>query len=48
MGSNDLLQAASSALECSIQQLADANAADKHGDFFTFPAVQVTMTCTLF
>jgi hypothetical protein len=36
-----LLESASKALEVSVQQLADANAADKHGDFFTFPAIQV-------
>jgi hypothetical protein len=36
----DLLLPASRALTCSLQQLANGNAADKHGDFFTFPAVQ--------
>ncbi|NET43253.1 hypothetical protein [Okeania sp. SIO2B3] len=34
---NDLLESASKALENSIQQLVDGNAADDHGDFFIFP-----------
>lgn len=35
----DLLDSAAMALTCALQQLADANAADRHGDFFTFPAM---------
>ncbi len=35
----DLLSSASAALECSLEQLATAQAADRHGDFFTFPAM---------
>lgn len=35
----DLLESAISALECAMQQLADAKPADNHGDFFTFPVM---------
>ncbi|MFA0751220.1 MAG: hypothetical protein SLRJCFUN_001623 [Candidatus Fervidibacter sp.] len=35
----DLLDSAAMALECSLRQLADGNPADRHGDFFTFPAM---------
>jgi hypothetical protein len=35
----DLLDSAAMALECALQQLANGNPADRHGDFFTFPAM---------
>ncbi len=35
----DLLDSAAAALECALQQLATAQPADRHGDFFTFPAM---------
>lgn len=35
----DLLDSAAKALECSLQQLAAAQPADRHGDFFIFPAM---------
>lgn len=35
----DLVESAAKALECALQQLADAKPADRHGDFFTFPAM---------
>lgn len=35
----DLLDSAASALESALQQLAEAKPADRHGDFFTFPAM---------
>jgi len=36
---SDLLESAAAALECALRQLAEANPADRHGDFFTFPAM---------
>ncbi len=36
---SDLLESAAKALDCALQQLADAKPADRHGDFFTFPAL---------
>ena len=35
----NLLDSAALALDASLQELADAKAADNHGDFFTFPAM---------
>lgn len=35
----DLLDSAIAALESALQQLAEAKPADRHGDFFTFPAM---------
>jgi len=35
----DLLESAASALECALRQLAEGNPTDRHGDFFTFPAM---------
>lgn len=35
----NLLESAAQALDSALQQLADAKAADGHGDFFTFPAM---------
>ncbi|MCS7186291.1 MAG: hypothetical protein RMK89_04985 [Armatimonadota bacterium] len=35
----DLLESAAAALECSLEQLAEGKPADRHGDFFTFPAM---------